>query len=293
MLVERVNETAVAVLEALVTYRFLTAAQLHRLGISRSQRHVYSTLRTLAPPRQARTAKDAPARRRLPPIDYLEFGVLPGIGRLPALYFLTPHGAELLAEAQRQEKPAPVPERVRLFRNDYFHRVNCVDFHIALRQDAARFGMRLDFFHVYFDHSAAPRGRPEPKTRVALRQGALIPDAIFALTPQDGRQRLYAFEMYNGRETGRVERQLATYLEALDQEAIERAYRYEHGARVLCVFDQERGLALAQERLVRRPEFKPFAEYFLWKTLREAMADVLTGWRQVGERWGVPLFPQG
>jgi hypothetical protein len=149
------------------------------------------------------------------------FGVHAEKGHLPALYYLTPAGAKLLGEANRDE-PVAVPERVHRFANDYFHRINTVDCHIAIGQWAAGTRSTIEFFDTYFDHST---GR-KPRTQVALPRGYVIPDAVFRLIAPDGKARLFALEMYNGRETHRVERQLARYQIALEHEAIEDAYSH-------------------------------------------------------------------
>ena len=66
-------------------------------------------------------------------------------------------------------------------------------------------------------HSAGQK----PRTQVAPPKGYIIPDAAFRHVAPDGEARLFALEMYNGRETHRVERQLVRYLVALEHEAIE------------------------------------------------------------------------
>jgi hypothetical protein len=81
------------VMEHLHAYRFLTAPQLLRLGVAS---HINSLRRTL---RRFETGRKY--------VDWEEFGVLPRIGRLPRVYYLTERGARYLAEAWRVE-PAEI-----------------------------------------------------------------------------------------------------------------------------------------------------------------------------------------
>jgi hypothetical protein len=162
-----------AILVCLARYRFLTAPQLLRLGVSPSRRYLYKALQRLYArrPRVLRT---------------IVFGVHIEKGHLPALYYLTPAGSQLLAEAEREE-PVAVPERVHRFTNDYFHRVNTIDCHIAIRQWAQLADSTVDFFHSYFDHSVERR----PRTHVTLPKRSIIPDAIFRLKGPDRQERLF------------------------------------------------------------------------------------------------------
>ena len=250
-----------AIFTALARYRFLTAPQLLRIGVSSSRRYLYKSLHRLA-------------ARRPHILRSIAFGVHAEKGHLPALYYLTPAGSQLLAEADREES-VPVPERVHRFANDYFHRVNTIDCHIAVCLWATRASNTIEFFHTYFDHSDSRK----PRTQVRLSKGFIVPDAVFRLVDPSGQARLFALEMYNRRETHRVEQQVARYLRALKHEAIEEAYHHPAALRVLCVFDEPPALDLVLERLTRQPDFQSFAAQFFFKTLPGLSADFFSGWR--------------
>jgi hypothetical protein len=256
-----------AIFTALARYRFLTAPQLLRIGVSSSRRYLYKSLHHLA-------------ARRPHILRSIAFGVHAERGHLPALYYLTPSGSQLLAEADREE-PMPVPERVHRFANDYFHRVHTIDCHIAICQWATSAGNSLEFFHTYFDHSADRK----PRTHVKLPKGSIVPDAVFRLVDPGSQARLFALEMYNRRETYRVEQQIARYLLALKREVIEEAYRHHSALRVLCVFDEAPALDLILKRVARRPDFPSVAPQFFFKTLSDLSADFYGGWR-VGDAMG-------
>jgi hypothetical protein len=262
MEIVRLTATDLAILESLSVYRFLTPQQMMRVGVTKNIRHLYATLGALM-------------LRRPRLIEALDFGALPGRGRLPVLYFLTPAGAELHAEAAREE-PVPVPKRVRQFANDYDHRRHTVDLHIAARTWAQEHAATVDYVHTYFESDGTHQ-----KTRVMLPTGrVIVPDLIFSLTTPDGIQRLFAAEMYNRKETGRVLLRLLAYRGALDAHAIERAYGYARGlVRILCVFEDERAMALVLERLRASGEFRAIAPHYFFKTLSELYDDFFHGWR--------------
>ena len=277
MQVERLTETEERILRALATYRFLTPQQMRMCGVSQSRRHLYTILSTLS-------------RRSPKLIAELDFGVLPGKGRLPRVYYLTKAGADLL-DFEGREVPR-TPSRVRLFNSDYFHRVNCVDFHIALRNWATASGASVDFFHSYFDPAPerTSRGGLHPRTRIKLADRVLVPDAVFSFTTPNSLPRLCAFELYNGRRTARVESQLSAYLAALDSEAIEETYRYPHAVRILAVFDDPAGERLAHARISQRPDFATYAPSFFLKTLEAVSTDFVHAWHQPGTSELLPLF---
>src|SRR5512132_1230456 len=200
--------------------------QLVRLGVAS---HINSLRRTL---RRFETGRKY--------VDWAEFGVLPQIGRLPRVYYLTERGARYLAEAWRVE-PAEInyPRGVKLFSRDYFHRGATIDFHIELRRFAAQYGLAVEFFHSYFDTTGAnrseyPAERLRHLSKVPLEDSFFIPDAIFAVRAPDGARYLFALEVYNGIDTKRVHAQLEKHLVALGEGRISELYGYPRAHRVLC-----------------------------------------------------------
>src|SRR5512132_1134794 len=132
-----ITESTFRVLEYLHTYRFLTAPQFLRLGLAEHIDSVHYMLRGLIAGGH---------------VDFVEFGVAPGIGRLPRVSYLTARGAECLAEAWRVDpKTINYPKGGRVFRHDYFHRRATIDFQIELRLFTGRSGAGVEFFHNYFD----------------------------------------------------------------------------------------------------------------------------------------------
>ena len=270
--VQTVTPTGLSVLHALGTFRFLTAAQMMRLGVSKSKRHLYTVLWEIT------------AGRR-PAAGMLDFGVLPTVGRLSRVYFLTDLGAELLTDDGRDPGNIHYPRRVRLFRNDYFHRINCVDFHIGLAQWARRSGARVLRYDTYFDYGGGTgkRGPPTPKTRVRLKQGTITPDGVVLLSGEDRKTRLCAVEIHNTTGgTARLERQITAYTRALAESAVEKAYNYDHAVRVLFIMENPRDITAMQTRLKKRRDLGPWLDRLFFKPLAEMRGDFVPGWVQMG-----------
>jgi hypothetical protein len=306
MSLEQPNDLECAILEHLSTYRFLTVRQLLTLGVTKSERHLQATLHSMAglhrKPRAARrsdkvTAHSSPTRYRpyrLPAIKVLAFG-LEDNRRMPFVFTLSPQGAKLLSELRGDEMPVYASAAPSFPRQEYRHRLGCIDCHIAIRTWAERHRAQLDFYHVDFNFSRKLKGRPISDTRVDLKDARVIkPDAIFQLTPNDRRRRLCALEFWAGLDVAIIERKLDTYRHALDDGAIERAFAYEHGVRVLAIFQHESTLRNVFERLSTRSDFfGVFSPHLLFKTLEDLHTDVVYGWRQLGKPGYVPLFSFG
>ena len=290
MSLEQPSDLELAILEHLATYRFLTNKQLLTLGVSKSEKHLQMTLRSMAglhtKPRVTRAGEGAVARKptryrpyRSPAVKVFIFGLDKSKairGRMPYVYALTRQGAELLASLRGDETPPYAPAVPSFPRQEYLHRLGIIDCHIAVRTWAQLHSARLDFYHVEFTRSRKPNGRSVTDTRVELKDGSFIkPDSIFQLTTSDERKRLYALEFAAGLETALIESKLDTYRYVLHEGAIRRAFAYEHGVRVLVVFKHESTLRNVFERLASRSEFRPFSRHFVFKTLEELERDVV------------------
>jgi hypothetical protein len=177
------------------------------------------------------------------------------------------------------------PIGAQLYSRDYFHRNATVDFQIELRSFAGAHGVEVEFFHTYFDTTGANRN-PDPAerlqrlTKVPLDDGFFIPDAIFAVRPPDGSRYLYALEVYNGLDTGRVHGQLTKHRRALEEGRLSELHRYPHAHRVLCVFENDNALRAAAERLKGDPVFAVggMRNQFAFSTLPALRQDFAAGW---------------
>lgn len=258
--------TELAVCHALADFRFLTADQMMRLGVTKAKRHLYATLQ-----------KHNTHKRPL--IGKLDFGVLPTKGRLPIIYYLTQRGANLLLEEGRNEWTLNFPKRVTLFHKDYFHRRASVDFQISTVLWIKANNARLRLFDTYYDRTDGKKGL-QPKTTINFKNGQFTPDAIFNIVTPDETERLCAFELHMGRHVSRLEKQIDVYLKAIQVSAIETSYNYPQAVRVLVVFEQERLIETFQKHMMKRNLPDSLATRFFLKSLDEVKADFFNNWHK-------------
>ena len=218
--------SALAVLDALGTYRFMTVPQLVTVGAGKTPPALYTVLKELTTKPRATVGK-------------LDFGVLPGHGRLANVFHLTARGAEVLADSGRASETIAAPKRVRFFAQDYFHRIQCVDLHIALTLAAGDAGIAVTDYATYYAHGT--KTSPETfaaRTTVKWLGGQLTADAVCMLQGRDDLTRLCFLELHRGDDLRRIKSQFRTYVVAIQNEALELTFDYPHAARVLFVFEQ-------------------------------------------------------
>ena len=271
-MIRALTETEFRILDGLRVYRYLTAKQMLRLGVTKNQARLYAVLRGLT-------------EGKRPCVGVMRHGVLPGHGRLPHCHYLTRKGAALLAEAlQTDPAEIPYPKSAAPIRTHYFHRLHCIDVEISVRLWAAANGVTVDYYHAYFDVSGANRSKGKaPRrslTKIDLKDGTgIIPDAVFQLSWPTGEVRLFVLEVYNQNRTKRMHDKLAEYRYALGEGAINRQFDYPHAPRILAVFENERFLDLTRTRMAESGAFgKDFASFFFLATLSQVEDDFQSGW---------------
>ena len=284
MTITTLTETEFRILDALRVYRYLTVAQMVRLGVAAQPSHLYAVLRELT-------------GRKRPWVDRIDHGAMPGVGRIPTAHYLTQHGAKVLADALGTDPgDVPYPKGAVLVRHGFMHRLHTIDCEIAVRQWAAEHGHAVDYFLSYFDVSGANRSKSQPRrralTKIDLADGTgIIPDAVFHLTDGEGTPRLFVLEMYNQHRTKRMADKLAEYRYAIGEHAIERQFDYPHSPRILAVFEDKKALALTQRRLSERVDFGvEFFPFFFFQTLPDLMTDFLNGWTKIEGEKSTKLF---
>ncbi|MES2387888.1 MAG: hypothetical protein V4543_07785 [Bacteroidota bacterium] len=250
------------VLEALTKCKFLTTGHMMDLGIKSDRANLNRELKAM----------------RLwpkPPIAHINFGSHPSEGKLESVHYLTEYGERLLIEGIELEKKdikRPVGKS-SLFFKDYNHRRNTIDIHIALLKEQQAGTGEIVFFDTYFDQEGNNRrdASARSKTKIDLEDGShLIADAVTLWRGESG-SKLFAIEMYNGKDTSRVEKQLYQHLVALSEgilaENVSRDHKHNTGYRVLCVFEFIPQLQVAWQRLLANPDYEDAKGYFLAKPL--------------------------
>lgn len=257
---------AVAILNALGTFRFLTPQQMVTAGAANTASALYPLLKELV-------TKPRPLAGKI------DFGSLPGQGRLSTVYHLTARGAEVLADSGRPSRTIAVPKRVRFFAKDYFHRVQCVDMHIAVTQMAERLGARLPLYATYYAQGTKTSEDDfAPKTTVKWPKGQLTADAVFELAGPDAHSRLCFLELHRGDDARRIKGQINAYMAAVAWEALETAFDYDHAARILIVFEDPGTLARTLKWFGTNLSDPEAAERFYFNDLASFCDNPMHGW---------------
>ncbi len=246
-------DSQVFILKALATYRFLTVKQFLKLDYKISRNQLYSKLKPMR--------EDAK-----PLVKSIDFGSIPGVGRLDAIYCLSTHGAKVVRDLGVAENEINYPKRVTAFKNEYNHRIFCVDFHIALNSFAGEIGANVDLFETYYSDGKKRGKKGVPRTSFELDGSPIVPDAIFSFTTNDGIRRLCCFEQHNGEDAKRLINQLENYSPFLFSKTIEQAYDYPHSSRVLIVFESQKCLEKVQAAFAKNEALQPFAKHYFLKT---------------------------
>ena len=215
------------VLEALAEYHYLSPSQMVRVGLSTSVGAMRRTLQRFA--FELKGENGWKIRNKKAEIGAIRAGVDRDSGRIARMYYLTKHGAELVAESRQTD-----PERIFYPRGDTLaladvpHRRLTIDFRIELNRFVEEQGHTVEFYHQYFRTSGANRGteaggRLRKHTRIDFpehlaeryQKPFFWPDGIFAL--RTGHKRILCLvEAYRGIDTGRVMRQLDWHVVALE-----------------------------------------------------------------------------
>jgi len=273
------SRTNIEILRQLNRYRFLTVPQFVRLRVGVSGT-IYRSLGQFK-------------GRKKKYIGIKDLGMLPTKGRLRKVYYLEKGGAALLQEALALPKEEiSFEENSPPYLQDYFHRVATIDFQIELNFFAEEFGYEVTVFHTYYDREGANRGTPPSKRLHSLTKAVLqdersvIADFIFILEDQKEKKSLFVGEMYNGRDTKRVHKQLKTHIQALIEGVFSTKYGLSIPSRVLAVFETEAAMNSVIKRCNEDPGFKDFIPYFAFAVSNKLQK----GTKEFGTNW---LFLDG
>lgn len=257
------------IIEALARYKFLTISQMIRLGISKEK----SSLRKILNKLKSDNIKA---------IGSIKVGIITDKGKAEYVYHLKPAGAKILLEGNIHPDTIKIPQSraVKYFR-DYFHRKFTIDFEIALQQYADSNGCTLLLSHRYFDKIGNNRkdANLQAVTKIPLKNDRyLIADGIFKIETPQG-VKLYCFEQYNGKDTGRTYKQLRQYLEALETASPSVQFEHDRGFRILAVFEHESIMQATIERVQASKNFDNVRDFYLFKPYKAVMqGNVFDNW---------------
>lgn len=267
------------ILEALNEYRFLTVQQMVRLGIADTNTTMYRYMKNF----------NSGKAKHIGTVHYKD---LPEHGRLPSMHFLKKAGAEVL-----QEQLNLLPEQIGFkdydlhFERDRAHRIQLVDFHIALKQFCTIYNGDIEFFHVYYDFSGANRTKDE--TREALRSDTKIdykdtyirPDFNCCIYDHTGKRSLFTGEIQRGKDTKRNVEKIKAHAYAMAEGALSQAYGEDTFYKVLYIFNDKDAMRLTLDRVNKDPNLVELLEqlkrYFVFTTGDDVIFDIQNHWKQL------------
>lgn len=258
------------ILEFLAQCKFLTVSQMMALGIKKDRANLNRELKAMR-------------HWNKPPIAHKNFGADPVAGKLESVHYLTAAGEKLLQEhTDIVQIRRPMGDST-LFYKDYKHRKHTIDIQVSLLQQQLQGKGNLLLFDTYFDQEGNNRtqANARSKTKLVLSDNSfLIADAVIVWDNNIDYQ-VYALEMYNGKDTGRVERALWQHAQALSEGVLVDLLRPRFprikGYQILCVFEHASCQQATWERLSQNPEYENLRGYFLAKSLQEIQANGFFG----------------
>lgn len=276
------TERNLEILRLVNHYRFLTVPQLKRLGIAGTDQSVTRMIRRFPQGKEALLGTK----------DYYAVGSPTAprhrTRKLARIHYLKPAGARLLQELYGlEEDELHALKSAPPFLQDYHHRVATIGFRIELDRFCEQRGWSVRFFHGYFDKQGANRSnqpqqpRLTSRTRIPLSEGFFIPDGIFLVEDDQGKERLFTLEVHNGLDTKRTFRQLLQHRQALAEGAVALAYGLKLPWRVLSVYETANALEAEARRIAQSGEFTGYGPYFALHTLEGVQEGLNADWRYV------------
>ena len=257
------------VLEGLARYKYLTLSQMLDLKVG-TTRYKYLW-------EQVKSLRD----RKRPLVECHKFeSPNPRKGRVEAMYYLSKKGKDMLInEFQHPEEQIKIPLSKTPAYKDYFHRKHTISFQIALDTWANVNGFTVPFFDTYFDMVGDNRVNKNLRAKTRIEFGEkdyFIPDGAFWLEGQY-KQRLFLFEMYNGKDSRRVVQQLHKHAKALTERFTHQKYELslKKSYTIILLFELESIKQAVIEKAKREftldggQTFVNVQKYFLCKSLSE------------------------
>ena len=250
------------VLSNLGRFQFLTFSQMLKLNIGTKY---YQYLW-----KQVASLRD----RKRPLVKCHNFQVpQPRKGKVESLYYLSKRGKEfLINDLQFEEDKLKIPYGKSIAYRDYFHRKHTIDFQIELYKWADQKDITIPFFDTYFDKTGdnVIRKNLRAKTRIDFEgKKYFIPDGVFP-TSFDKESKFFLFEMYQGKDSGRVLMQIHKHAQAMVSRFTHKRYKLpmEKSYNVVLLFENDSlKQAVIEKALKQKDTFNNIQSYFRLKSL--------------------------
>ena len=272
-----VRERHLKTLETLAVYKYLTVAQFVKIGVKTHKQNMNEILLELQ-------------RGKRPLVGCMKFGVLPRIGRLSYVYYLTKFGVAFIVDnlnLTTDQINYPIGTAT-FFTRDYFHRLACVDFQMAFRKWAESKEISIEFYYNYYDKTGSNRKVSGRKSRVRTKidltqEKYIIPDSVCQFS-KENKKVLFLFEQHNGKNTKKFINQLLQHAIALYEKSVQKQYKVQKDSRVYCVFEFQSIMQAVMVRVASDKALAPFKDHFLFKTVATVEEDFFHGWRTFDAR---------
>lgn len=222
-------------------------------------------------------------------VNRYSFGTIPSKGRLEDIYFLTEKGAKIVAENLGiLLDSVKYPNRSTTeFKNDYYHRIATVSVMISFVMWCESKGYEIDFFDTYYDKVGSQRKAEtgvQSKTRLDLPNDTSIsPDACIRYTA-NGQRFLFCIEVYNGKDTKRINEQLRKLTYATFEGIPSKKYDHEKANRNLIIMEHESYIKPTIERIKNDPylnQFEGVERFFYFKSIEATKNDFGALWNDL------------
>lgn len=289
MNLEFLTEKQVLALEALAVYRYLTPQQMVNCGVSSSLPYLRNkVLKRLS-------------KEHRPLIKYKDFGFIATQGqsrRVARLYYLTKQGAEVVAEHKGVSLDKIIyPVGGIQFSNDYFHRIDFIDVHIALRKWVEKIGCQIQSFDGYFDtFGSNRRSKDAPltkKNKILLNHKIFIPDGVCKIS--SNKDRLFLIEIHRGNNTKRILEQIDKHIDCISRGIFSKKYKHLNSDSqplpnfLLSVYEKESIMNQVKKRLLGLSDFQNFLPLILFATVDEVKKDFEGVWMTANNH-KMPIF---
>jgi hypothetical protein len=245
------SNSQINTLKYLSQFKYLTRSQLHRLGLLSNIGSIYRAIKPLLDSKK-------------PLIQKQSFGVMPGIGQLEEILYLSKYGKDYLVnELALSPEEIKLPKKaLSIASGDYFHRLSVIDFHIKLYLYSSKNELSVSRFDYYFDHSSR-----YSINRVNLdKKSFIIPDGVFIIE-NSSRDYLYLMEQHNDKDVGKIYSQVINHIKVIVNQSAKDKYSSTGVNRVVIIFkhDNTKDALIKKAQTLKNQLFK-VKNHFLLKS---------------------------
>jgi len=197
----------------------------------------------------------------------------PRKGKVHSIYYLNTSGRDtLINEFGYYEEDIRYKVGKHLTVSQYQHRLYTVEYQMYLDDWAERNEVDIKDFHAYYDTQGSNRKAKSLRslTKVDLAKGkSFTPDAVYRVENEKRENELHLFELYNGKDTKYIVKQLHQHAEAMAFGQVHEKYQVpvEKSYKVIVLFTHKGALEGTIKKALIDPVFAHFYKHFICKEL--------------------------